>query len=164
MLRKLPLVVALVLLSLAPAVAGAQTLEGFGPRLGFSVDPDQIVLGGQLSVGGFDPEWTFDPSLELGFGDDVTVIAFNLDAYYHMRLRDSDWRPYAGGGIGIANISFDLPPPLEDESDTEVGLDLVLGFQVPRGETQRWFGELRFWLGDSDLPGIKLIGGVNFRP
>jgi len=164
MLRKLSLVVALALVALVPAVAGAQTLEGFGPRVGLSVDPDQIVLGGQLSIGGFDPDWSFDPSLELGFGDDVTVIAFNLDGYYHMRLTDSDWRPYVGGGLGIANISFDLPAPLEDDSDTEVGLNLALGAQVPHGDAQRWFGELRFWLGDSDLPAIKVIAGVNFRP
>ena len=46
MLKKL-LVLALV--AAFPAVAGAQSSMSLGPRFGVSIDPDQLVIGGQLS-------------------------------------------------------------------------------------------------------------------
>lgn len=160
MLKKLALA---GLLALFPLAAHAQSpiVTGGGPRIGFSSDPDQIVLGGQLSIGGFAPDWTFDPSLEFGVGDDVTVITLNGDANYHLRLTDSDWRPYLGFGLGVNRISVDLPAPFEDVSDTEIGLNLILGAGVQTQTGSRWFGELRFGIGD--IPELKLMVGINFK-
>jgi hypothetical protein len=159
MLRRLLVVGALALLPLV-AHAASPTVTAFGPRIGASVDPDQLVVGGQLSLQEFAPNWSFDPNLELGFGDNLTDIAFNLDAYYHLRLSGSDWRPYVGGGLGVNFVSWDAPLGLRDESDTEVGLNLVGGFNIPAGSGDHWFTELRFGVGD--IPTLKIMGGFNF--
>jgi hypothetical protein len=159
MLRRLLVVGALVL---CPVIAHAAppTLAAFGPRAGVSVDPDQLVVGGQLSLQEFAPGWSFDPNLELGFGDYWTVIAFNADAYCHLRLTGSDWRPYVGGGLGVNFISSDAPYGTRDDSDTRIGLNAVAGFTIPAGSGDHWFTELRFGLGD--IPTLKIIGGYNF--
>lgn len=150
-------------LALAQAVsARADTgVLAMGPRVGFSVDPDQIVFGGQLQVGPVAPRLTFDPSLDLGFGDDVTVIAMNFDFHYHFDLRDTDWRPYVGPGIGIAFYEFDREPPFRDDSETEVGGSIVVGTDVRTRGGSDFFGEFR--LGVGDIPDLKLMVGWNFR-
>jgi hypothetical protein len=159
MLRRMLVAVALALLPLV-AHAAPPAVTAFGPRAGVSIGPDQFVVGGQLSLQEFAPNWSFDPNLELGFGDNQTVFAFNLDAYYHMRLSGSDWQPYVGGGLGVDVISWDAPFHVRDESNTEVGLNLVAGFNVPAGSGDHWFTELRFGVGG--IPDLKIIGGYNF--
>ncbi len=159
MLKKLLIVGALALL---PTLAHAEaTLTTAGPRAGLSVSPDQLVVGGQLSVRGFAPNWSFDPSLELGFGDDQQVVALNFDAYYRFRLESTDWRPYAGAGLGIAFDSWDAAPEVRDHSETQVGLNVVGGFHIPTRSGNDWFLELR--LGVGDIPSMKVMTGLNFR-
>jgi hypothetical protein len=160
MLKTLALVVALALLPNF-AHAAAPLVSGGGPRVGLSTDPSQFVFGGQLTIGGFAPDWTFDPNLEFGIGDNVTVIALNGDFYYHFRLQDSDWAPYVGGGLGINSVSVDNPAPFRDHTSTDVGLNIVGGVSVPTQAGNRWFGEIRFGIGD--IPELKLMGGINFR-
>jgi hypothetical protein len=159
MLRRLLVVGALVLLPVV-AHAASPAVTAFGPRVGASIDPDQLVVGGQLSLQEFAPDWSFDPNLELGFGDHRTVIAFNLDSYYHLRLSGSEWRPYLGAGLGVNFLSWDRPFGERDHSDTEVGLNVVGGFAIPAGSGDHWFTELRFGVGD--IPTLKIVGGYNF--
>jgi hypothetical protein len=144
-----------------PAQGASPVVAGWGPRIGVSIDPDQLVLGGQLIIGELAPNVTFDPNLELGIGDDVTLIAFNLDGHYHFAIEGSAWRPYAGAGIGINFFSFDAPPGVEDDTETEIGANLMAGAGVPTAAGNRFFAEMRFGLGD--IPEIKLIAGWNFR-
>jgi hypothetical protein len=155
-----------VLLAITAALAltaHADTIRivGAGPRAGLSVTPDQLVLGGQLSMS-VAPEWTVDPNLELGFGDGESDWGVNFDALYHARLANSDWRPYVGGGLGINTVSVDLPAPFRDLTDTGLGVNAVLGFTVPSKAGHLWFTELRVGIGDF-LPDLKLIGGINFN-
>ena len=158
MLKKLLVVGALVLL---PVAAHAAVVTSAGPRVGVSIDPDQLVVGGQLELSEFAPNWSFDPSIELGFGDDLMVIALNADVFYHFHLKDSDWGPYLGGGLGVGFYSWDAPVGVRDDSETEIGLNVVGGFNIPAGAAQHWFAELR--LGIGDLPDFKLMGGINFK-
>lgn len=159
MLRKIALASLLALLPVA--AAHAQVVSAAGPRIGFSSSPEQLVIGGQLVVSGFAPDWTFDPSLEFGVGSNLTVIAFNADVNYHFRISDSDWSPHLGGGIGVNSISVDNPAPRRDFTNTEVGVNLIVGVSVPTQAGNRWFAEIRFGLGD--IPDLKLMGGVNFK-
>jgi hypothetical protein len=161
MLKRWMVVCVLCLLAPLPAQAASAVVGGWGPRIGVSLNPDQLVLGGQLIIGEIAPDVTFDPNLELGVGDDVTVIALNLDAHYHFAIEGSTWRPYAGGGIGINFISFDLPPPARDDSVTEIGLNVILGAGVPTQSGNRFFAELKFGIGD--IPDLKMLVGWNFR-
>src|SRR5437867_7710516 len=61
-----------LLLSLAPAAVFAAAVTTAGPRVGFSIDPDQLIIGGQLEIGEVAPKISFDPNLDLGFGDHET--------------------------------------------------------------------------------------------
>ena len=128
MLRKL-VIAGVIALSLPVPAFAANVMMG-GPRIGFSVDPDQIVVGGQLEVGDVAPKISFDPNLELGFGDDMNVIAFEFDLHYHFKLKDSDWIPYVGAGIALNFVEVDRPAP-DDDSDTDVGGHFIFGAAVP---------------------------------
>lgn len=144
------------------AYADGASVNSYGPRVGFSSSPDQLVLGGQLSVAGITPEITFDPNVEAGFGDNLTVIAFNLDGHYHFDLANSNWRPYAGAGVGINFISIDLPPGFSgDASTTEIGLNLIGGAGKATASGNEFFGELK--LGIGDIPDFKILVGWNFK-
>lgn len=154
MLRRLLL--AFSLCALLPAAALAQLRTGIGPRVGISVDPDQLLLGGQAIIGEIAPNVTFDPSLELGFGDEVTTLAANFDLHYHFDIENVTWRPYAGFGADI--VFFDAD---NAGSDTEVGGGIILGAGAPTSSGNRFFGELKFGLGD--VPDLKIVVGWNFK-
>jgi hypothetical protein len=148
---------------LIPAAALAQTrmITTAGPRVGLSLDPDQVVFGGQLAVGEIAPDLTFDPNLELGFGDNCQVVALNLDLHYHFAVAGTRWSPYAGGGLGLNFIEVDVEAPVRDRSSTEVGGNLILGAGIPTRAGNRFFGEVKFGLGD--IPSLKLLVGWNFK-
>src|SRR5262245_55665014 len=88
---------ALALPGAGPAAAAADAL--FGPRIGISSSPDQLVLGGQVECPEFAEHLTVDPNVELGFLDHVTTIALNSDFDYHFQISNSEWTPYAGLGL-----------------------------------------------------------------
>ena len=161
MLRKFLLTGALLGLIPAAALAGS-AITSAGPRVGFSVDPDQIVFGGQMSIGEVAPRITFNPNVELGFGSDRSLVALNFDMHYHMKLEDSDWKPYAGAGIGIDFTDRNRTAPLEDESGTSVGGELLLGAGIPTHSGNNFFTELKLGLG-SDMPSLRLLAGWNFN-
>lgn len=160
MLRRVLL--ALSLCALLPVTAFAQLRTGIGPRVGFSVDPDQLLLGGQAIIGEIAPNLTFDPSIELGFGDDVTTVAINFDLHYHFDIENVTWRPYAGFGADILFADFDDDDDIPgDDSDTGVGGGLIIGAGAPTSSGNRFFGELKFGLGD--VPDLKIVVGWNFK-
>jgi hypothetical protein len=151
----------LFLFALLPGTALAAAVTGVGPRLGLSLDPDQAVVGGQLEVSDMVTDLDFVPDIELGFGDDATVIALNLDLHYRFRLQGSSWAPYVGMGMGVNFIEVDQPSPFEDVSDTEVGGNFILGAQVPTQAGSKFFSELKLGLGD--IPEVKILVGWNFK-
>lgn len=160
MLKRLLLVCALGATTAATAQAQA-VVGGAGPRVGFSTGPDQIVFGGQLIIGEIAPQLTFDPSLEFGFGDNLTLISTNLDLHYHFVVQGSTWRPYAGGGVAIHFVQFDNPAPFGDNSETDIGGSLIVGAGVPTQAGNRFFSELKLGLGDT--PDLKIMVGWNFK-
>ena len=58
----------------APAMA-----QDAGLRGGLSVDPDQFYIGGHLETSPLIDRLHFRPNLEVGFGDDLTLIAVNME-------------------------------------------------------------------------------------
>ena len=163
MLKRLLLVCALgALLPLAAQASGAVGNE-YGFRAGFSTSPDQLVIGGQMSIGEVAPHLSFDPNIELGFGDNTTLIAFNLDMHYHFTLNNTSWRPYVGGGAGVNFIQYDVPPGVGgDNSVTKVAGAFIFGAGVPTKSGNRFFAELTFGLGDY-APDFKMLVGWNFK-
>ena len=150
--------------ALLPLAAQASGPVGttWGLRGGFSTSPDQLVLGGQMSVGEVAPNLSFDPNVELGFGDNTTLIGFNLDMHYHFDLKSSTWRPYIGAGAGINYIQTDVPQGIgADNSVTKVAGSFILGAGVPTKSGNRFFTELKLGLGDW-APDFKMLVGMNF--
>ena len=163
MFKRIIILCAVAALLPLSALAQGPVVDSYGLRAGFSTSPDQLVLGGQMSVGEVAPNLSFDPNVELGFGDNVTIIAFNLPMHYHFDLQGSNWRPYVGAGAGINLIQVDLPPGVGDDSFTRVAGEIILGASVPTQSGNRFFSELKLGLGDAATPDLKLLVGWNFR-
>jgi len=134
-------------LLLAPAPAQAQ--GGFGLRTGVSVDPDQFYVGAHVGVGPLVDRLWFRPNLEVGFGNDVTLLAINAELAYWFRSQ-SAWRAYAGGGPALNVYDRDAG------SETEAGLNFMLGVAHRGG----FFVEAK--VGVFDSPELKLGFGVTF--
>jgi hypothetical protein len=63
------------------AMAQPSVISSIGPRVGFSSDPDQFVLGGQAMLGPIAPNLMFAPDLEVSVHEDGRGVEFrNLGA------------------------------------------------------------------------------------
>lgn len=147
-------------LLLGPGAAAAQDLgfRSWGLRIGVTVDPDQIHFGAHVDGGHFAPRVRFQPSFEFGLGDDRRVGAFNIDALYEFDPRP--WRPYLGGGLGVALVDFDEDFPRRRDDDLEVGAGLNVLAGIEWGPGHRYLLEVRAGLGD--LPDLKVTAGIDF--
>lgn len=133
--------------ALDPALAQ----QGLGLRAGVSADPDQFYVGGHYVTAPLVDRLRFQPNVEVGIGDDLTLVAFNVEFGFWTRL-NRDWQVYAGGGPALNLYDSDR----YDEADTEPGFILLVGFQQRRG----LFFEFKVGLIDS--PEIKLGVGYTF--
>lgn len=132
---------------------------GWGPRLGLTVNPDQVHFGMHMNFGGFSPGVRFVPNFELGFGDNETLGALNFEANYVFNSSRSQWAPYLGGGVG-ANFIGPENGGLRDRSDTEVGMNVVGGIERGISSTTSFFAEAK--LGLIQAPDLKLTLGWTF--
>ena len=128
--------------------ANAQT---FGVRAGASADPDQFFFGGHYETKPLMKNLTFRPNIEVGVGDDVTLVAFNIEFAYWIDLNNKPWKVYLGGGPA-ANL-YDQ----NDETDLQGGFNLMVGAQHRGG----LFGEFKVGLIDS--PDVKFTVGYAFK-
>jgi hypothetical protein len=79
---------------------------GWGPRAGMTVNPDQFHIGAHILIGSSASPVIFQPNIEIGFGDNVTLVTINGDVLYTFRSTSSLWRPALGGEIGFTSTSF----------------------------------------------------------
>src|SRR5262249_23268451 len=100
----------------------ARAQQGFGGPTGVSVDPDPFYPGPHVGVGPLVSNLWFRPNLEIGFGDDVTLISINAELAYYFPTK-SAWRLYVGGGPALNIYDHD------SGSDTEGGLNFLFGVQ-----------------------------------
>lgn len=145
-----------LLVYLVPATAEAADLgyRGWGPRVGVSESPDQIVGGVHFDMGEFAPRVRLQPSVEVGFGDDIFSLAGNFMVSYYFNI-DSELTPYAGGELSVVFLDHD-----EGGSDTELGPAGVGGVEMRLSSGTRFFLELQ--LGFDDLPDAKVMAGWTF--
>lgn len=129
---------------------------GFGARAGFGIEPDQFVIGAQALTGGILRFGVAAPSVDFGFGDDVTTIAANGDVILPLvSPPGSNTSFYVLAGPTLAYID-----PERFDSDLEIGLTLGGGIQLPFGSTDSYNLEARFGLGD--IPEFRLMFGILF--
>ena len=143
MIRHILLAVVIVATCAAPSYAQSQ----FGIRAGVSADPDQFFFGGHFETDPIVERLTFRPNVEIGLGDDVTLVAFNIEFVYSVPLRGHPWRVYFGGGPAL-NLY---------DGDPEGGFNILVGLQHRRG----LFTE--FKVGTIDSPDVKFTVGYVFQ-
>jgi hypothetical protein len=166
-MRHIPLLLILGLGLIEPPAVSAQGLgddgnrqltqsrdlgfRGFGPRIGVSIDPNQIVVGGHGDFGDLFPQtaWLF-PVVEIGLGDNVTVVSLGTDLLIRARETFGVWNPYAGG-----ELAFVLTTAGGADAVTDLGLSGVVGVAKLVNESGRFAGEVKFGIIDS--PTVKFL-------
>jgi len=133
MRRILPIAI-LMLACALPALAESRAtgdlgLRQWGVRLGVGADPDQAIGGFQFDLGDVADRLRLEPNVELGVGDDHTVISLSAPVHYRFDV-DSDLEPYAGGGLSVAFDFRDLPSGSDkDDEDVEIGFRFIGGVE-----------------------------------
>ena len=157
-------ILAAVVLAAPLLLAGAaDAATGWGPRVGATIDPDQVHAGVHANFGDvFADRVRFQPNFELGFGDDLTVAALNFEASYRFVENWESWSPYAGGGVGLNWYSWDADHdfPGHDDTEMEAGLNILGGIEKGIGNGDSFFLELKLGLADS--PDMKVTAGWTF--
>lgn len=138
-----------VLFSATPALA-----QDAGIRGGISIDPDQFYFGGHLETSPLVDRLYFRPNVEVGFGDDLTLIGANLEFVYKF-TRSRPLNVYAGAGPALNILMFDRPG--DNDAETEAGFNILIGAETRRG----FFFE--FKIGAMDSPDLKFGVGYTWR-
>jgi len=131
--------------------SGSALAQDGGIRAGLTVDPDQFYFGGHLETSPLVDRLHFRPNVEVGFGDDLTLIAANMEFVYKFPKRGG-WGLYAGGGPALNVYMVD-----EGDSNTDAGLNFLVGVENSSG----LFFE--FKVGAIDSPDFKFGVGWTFR-
>jgi hypothetical protein len=157
MLRRygLALAILVMLSALPPGSAWAGSFTYYGPHLGFAQGPDQFVVGGHMQWNGVAPRVAFVPGIDLGLGNDQTLVELNGDFHYQLAT-GTHWQPYLGGGVGL-----DFPSGGSGRNDASAGGHLIVGAAVPNAGSGRFFTELKLGFGDST--DLKVMAGWNLR-
>jgi len=138
-------VLASVIVPARPAAA-----QAVGLRAGASGSPDQFYVGAHADVGPVVEALHFRPNLEIGVGNDRTLVGANFEFVYPMRLGQGAWSFYPGAGPALVVASRD------GESNTGGGFNIVLGVEHDDG----LFFELK--VGAMDSPDVKVGVGYTF--
>jgi hypothetical protein len=131
---------------------------GWGLRVGVADDPDQVVGGFHLSFGEIVPKLRLQPSLELGSGDDATVLTLTVPVHYRVQVAGA-LRPYFGGGLLLSSIGRDLPRG-RSEDEFDIGVTLVGGVERSLAGDHALLLELN--LGGGEAYDAKVVVGVTF--
>ena len=116
---------------------------------------DQIHLGVQTDLGELRPSIALLPSVELGFGDSMTLLTINGDLVYRFtEVTTPPWGLYGGGGL-----SFNFMDADHGGSDTDLGLSAVAGLTREFANGHLGSFELRFGL--MDYPDLKITFGYS---
>ncbi len=140
-----------------PGPAGG--FQGWGPRIGMTMDPDQVHFGAHADFGQIANRLRFQPNVELGIGDDMTVGALNFEVNYRFREEWNVWTPYAGGGLALLLIEHDTEG-IDTDTETEVGATVLGGIERGTSGGNRFFIEAK--LGLIDAPDVKFTVGWTF--
>lgn len=157
-MRKLCIILALGMACSGGAFAASRSagFHGIGPRLGFTISPDQFHFGGHIDFGDITPGLMLIPNLEIGVGDNVTTVAPTFELDYRFRADWSSWTPYLGGGTGPVFYSYS-----HDINHTDLGVYLEAGV-ARRLVSNSGLFFLEFKLGLVDAPDAKFTAGFTF--
>jgi hypothetical protein len=127
----------------------ARSGSGVGVLAGQDTGSNDFFIGGQAEFGPIINSAFLVPSAHIGLNDGISVAA-NLDLrWYLLPLPETGIRIYGAAG-----------PTMLFTSETEVGLSLTAGFEIPMRNRRRYNVELRFGFGD--IPDLKFDTAVMF--
>ncbi len=132
--------------------------RGWGPRVGVSVDPDQVHFGAHIDYGNFARHVRFQPNVELGLSDHLKLFTINAEAAYRFSEKWDVWTPYLGGGLGANIKSYDNGH--DNWSHTDLGVNLLGGIEKGLDNGDRFFIEAKVSL--NDVPDLKVTVGWTF--
>ena len=152
----------------ADAAAGAVAGVGFrggGPRVGASADADQVLFGAQFDLGEFIKNLRWQPSVELGFGDDKLSLYGNFMVGYYFPVKAAV-TPYAGAQVTVWLFDDDNPnnknnDGFDDGFNAEIGLYAVGGVETKLKAGNRFLAELQVGIGD--VPDVRVLVGWTFK-
>jgi opacity protein-like surface antigen len=162
----------LMALLAVPAAMAAQPdlgLKGIGARIGY-MDPEAgdgaILFGANFDFGTWIEQLVWDGSIEYWTtGEDFGPYEYS---YSNLALRSGvkymflpdQWRPFAGGGLGIHMFNFESEDQFGsyDDSDTELGFYIDGGVETDL--SAKWTGaaEVRLDFVDFDQTSIVFTG------
>ena len=156
-MRRIRVLLCVASLGLACAIAAnpAEAQVAPGVQAGASLDPDQVYIGGHLETSPLVDRLRFRPNVDIGLGNDVTLIAVNLDFTYAFTA-NRPWNVYAGAGPAINVFRFDNGS-FDNGSATEAGFNFLIGAKHQTG----LFFEMK--VGTMDSPDLKFGVGYTFR-
>jgi hypothetical protein len=138
------------LFSALAAPAGAQ---GIGVRAGVSGSPDQFYAGVHYESEPLMDHLRFRPNVEVGVGDDQTLVALNFEFAYRVPLkRQPPWSVYVGAGPALNIYRF------TNDTQPEGGFNILIGLAHARGLSV----ELK--VGAIQSPSVKFGIGYTFPP
>jgi len=144
-----------------PSDLGSEVgFRGWGPRIGLTANPDQFHFGAHLDFGNFARHVRFQPNIEVGVGDDLTLVTVNAEAAYRFRQTWDVWSPYLGGGLGI-NFASAGDHGLGDHTNSDLGVSALGGIEKILASGDRFFTEVKMGLVD-ESPDFKLTFGWTF--
>ena len=146
-LRQLLVTALFVVAALYAVPAAAQEI---GVRAGASANPDQFYFGAHGETPALIDKLHFRPNVEIGVGNNITLVAFNIEFAYHIPT-GPNWYTYAGAGPALNMIRF------RGNTNSEGGFNLLLGVQ----HTSGLFAEIKAGLADS--PDFKVGVGYAVR-
>ena len=151
--------------TVAPAAAGETGVgfRGWGPRVGASSDADQVLVGAQFDLGEFTTNLRWQPSVELGFGDDKLSLYGNFMVSYYFPVKAAV-TPYAGAQVTVWLFDQDGPNKndgFDDGFNAEIGLYAVGGIETKLKSGNRFLAELQVGIGD--VPDVRVLVGWTFK-
>jgi len=153
---------ALVLFLSSPVLAEGPQLVSWGPRVGLASDPDQLVGGVHWNLGKVHSKLRFVPNVQVGFGDDQTVVEGTAPVHWMFENASEAFTPYAGGGLAVAWVHRDLPAQSNaDDTDVELGLKATGGMEWRLKNRTDFFVELSLVFGD--IHDFQAVAGWSFR-
>lgn len=136
------------------ASAASAAAQNAGVRVGVSGSPDQFYFGLHYETEPLIEQVHFRPNLEVGVGNDQTLVAINLEFVGKFPIRREPWTIYLGAGpaLVIDRVSNNAV----NNTNTGGGFNILLGAEHSRG----LFTELK--VGMIDSPSVKFAVGYIF--
>jgi hypothetical protein len=145
---------ALVLSAAAQAQEGPG-FRGWGLRAGVSDRPDQVLVGVQADFGELIENLRFVPNVELGAGDDQTILSLSAPVFYRWP-ESGPFDFYGGGGIAVGFVDRDEKeePGEDDGLEFAIAPMLAAGLAWPVGESE---AAVELAVTANELQNLKLV-------